>query len=54
MDTAIQTKPNILVVDDQIGMLETFTDILEDRDCNVVTADEGFTAIKKVKEQKTV
>lgn len=51
MDTAIQTKTNILVVDDQIGMLETFTDILEDRDCNVVTADDGFTAIKKAKEQ---
>ena len=46
MDTVIQTKTNILVVDDQIGMLETFTDILEDRDCNVVTADDGFTAIK--------
>ena len=51
MDKAIQTKTNILVVDDQIGMLETFTDILEDRDYKVVTADDGFTAIKKVKEQ---
>jgi two-component system response regulator HydG len=51
MDTAIQTKTNILVVDDQIGMLETFTDILEDRDYNVVTADDGFTAIKKAKER---
>jgi DNA-binding NtrC family response regulator len=49
META--TKTNILVVDDQIGMLETFTDILEDRDCNVVTADNGFAAIKTVKEQ---
>ncbi len=51
MDTAIQTTTNILVVDDQIGMLETFTDILEDRDCNVVTAEDGFAAIKRVKEQ---
>lgn len=51
MNTAIQTKTNILVVDDQIGMLETFTDILEDRDYKVATADDGFTAIKKVKEQ---
>lgn len=51
MDTATKTKTNILVVDDQIGMLETFTDILEDRDYNVATADDGFTAIKKVKEQ---
>jgi len=51
MNTATQTKTNILVVDDQIGMLETFTDILEDRDYNVATADDGFTAIKKVREQ---
>ena len=51
MDTTIQTKTNILVVDDQIGMLETFTDILEDRGFSVVTADDGFTAIEKVKKQ---
>jgi len=51
MDTAMQVKTNILIVDDQIGMLETFTDILEDKEFNVVTADDGFTAIKKVKEQ---
>jgi two-component system response regulator HydG len=51
MDTATKTKTNILVVDDQIGMLETFTDILEDRDYNVATADDGFTAIKKLKAQ---
>jgi len=44
-------KPNVLVVDDQIGMLETFTDILEDRGFSVATADDGFAAIKKVKEQ---
>ena len=42
---------NVLVVDDQIGMLETFTDILEDRGFDVVTADDGFSAIRKVKEQ---
>lgn len=51
MDTAIKIKADILIVDDQIGMLETFTDILEDRDCNVVTAEDGFSAIKKVKDQ---
>lgn len=39
----------ILVVDDQIGMLETFTDILEDKGYNVETAEDGFTAIDKVK-----
>lgn len=40
---------NILVVDDQIGMLETFTDILVDRGFHVETAEDGFTAIDKVK-----
>ncbi|MBI2336700.1 MAG: response regulator [Deltaproteobacteria bacterium] len=40
---------NILVVDDQIGMLETFTDILADRGFRVETAEDGFTAIDKVK-----
>lgn len=40
---------NILVVDDQIGMLETFTDILADRGFHVETAEDGFTAIDKVK-----
>ncbi len=44
-------KANVLVVDDQVGMLETFTDILEDRGFSVVTAEDGFSAIKKVKEQ---
>lgn len=51
MDTSSHEKINILIVDDQIGMLETFTDILEDKGFNVTTADDGFTAIKKVKEQ---
>jgi CheY-like chemotaxis protein len=41
---------NILVVDDQIGMLETFTDILEDKGFHVETAEDGFTAIDRVKE----
>jgi two-component system response regulator HydG len=51
MNATTRTKTNILVVDDQVGMLETFTDILEDKDFNVVTADNGFTAISKTKEQ---
>ncbi len=45
-------KTNVLVVDDQIGMLETFTDILEDRGFSVATAEDGFQAIRKVKEQQ--
>ena len=51
MNTAVQKKAKVLVVDDQIGMLETFTDILEDEGFNVVTADDGFAAIERVKEQ---
>ncbi len=46
----MQEKTSILVVDDQIGMLETFTDILEDKGFSVATAEDGFQAIKKVKE----
>ena len=42
---------NILVVDDQIGMLETFTDILADKGFHVEAAEDGFTAIDKVKEK---
>ncbi len=51
MSIQVQEKTTILVVDDQIGMLETFTDILEDQGFDVVTADDGFTAIDRVKEQ---
>ena len=45
-------KANALVVDDQIGMLETFTDILEDKGFSVATAEDGFQAIRKAKEQQ--
>jgi len=51
MSITMQEKTRVLVVDDQIGMLETFTDILEDKGFGVATADNGFTAIEKVKEQ---
>ena len=51
MTVTMQEKARVLVVDDQIGMLETFTDILEDRGFNVVTADDGFIAIERAKEQ---
>lgn len=47
----MQEKANVLVVDDQIGMLETFTDILEDKGFSVATAEDGFQAIETVKEQ---
>jgi len=51
MTVTMQEKARVLVVDDQIGMLETFTDILEDKGFNVVTAEDGFVAIEKAKEQ---
>jgi len=51
MTVTMQEKARVLVVDDQIGMLETFTDILEDRGFNVVTAEDGFVAIEKAKEK---
>ena len=47
----MQAKADVLVVDDQIGMLETFTDILEHKGFSVATAEDGFQAIKRVKEQ---
>lgn len=50
MESTAQNEFNILVVDDQIGMLETFTDILEDKGFRVQTAEDGFSAIEKTKE----
>ena len=47
----MQAKADVLVVDDQIGMLETFTDILEHKGFSVAIAEDGFQAIKRVKEQ---
>ena len=47
----VQAKADVLVVDDQIGMLETFTDILEHKGFSVATAEDGFQAIERVKEQ---
>lgn len=50
MTTTIEKQINILIVDDQIGMLETFTDILEDKGFCVQTAEDGFSAIEKARE----
>jgi DNA-binding NtrC family response regulator len=46
---AQQTR--VLIVDDQVGMLETLIDILADRGLEVDTADNGYVAIRKMKEQ---
>jgi DNA-binding NtrC family response regulator len=45
-----EKNTRILIVDDQVGMLETFTDILEAKGYHVETAEDGFTAIDKVKQ----
>ena len=45
-------KAEVLIVDDQLGMLETFKDILTDRSYGVDTAEDGYMAIRKAKEKK--
>ena len=47
----MQGKASVLIVDDQIGMLETFADILKDEGFSVTAAEDGFHAIQKVKAQ---
>lgn len=42
----------ILIVDDQPGMLETFTDILAEKGFQADIAEDGFQAIEKVKQTK--
>lgn len=41
-----QVSPNVLIVDDQRNMRLTLKDILEDRGCDVVTAESGDDAVK--------
>lgn len=41
---------NILIVDDEVGMRETLSDILEDMGYHVAIAADGYEAIQKVKE----
>ena len=43
-------KAQILVVDDDIGILETIADILSARGYQVATAEDGFKAIERVRE----
>ncbi|MFC1646336.1 response regulator [Candidatus Omnitrophota bacterium] len=46
----IQSKINVLVVDDEEVLRSLFTDILQDRGYNVVTAVNGLEAQDKVRE----
>jgi DNA-binding NtrC family response regulator len=41
--------PSILIVDDDVGMVETLGDILSARDYDVVKADSGEAAIEHVR-----
>ena len=41
--------PSILIVDDDVGMVETLEDILSARSYDVVTADSGEAAIEHVR-----
>lgn len=45
----MKDKASILLVDDDVGMLETLHDILDDLGYNVEVANNGFIAIEKVK-----
>ena len=41
---------NILLVDDQVGMLETLGDILKERGYNITMANDGSEALERAKE----
>ena len=45
----MKNKANVLIVDDDIEMTETLSDILEDSGYDVESANDGFKAIEKVK-----
>lgn len=47
----LENKANILIVDDDIEMAETLSDILTDLGHHVEIANDGFKAIQKVKDQ---
>lgn len=45
----MRNKANVLIVDDDIEMTETLSDILEDSGYDVEVANDGFKAIERVK-----
>lgn len=50
-DENISLSGNVLIVDDEEGIREILADILEDIGLNVEQADDGDTALEKVKEK---
>jgi len=49
MGKSMDDKASILIVDDEMGMCETLSDILEDMGYHVAIAVDGYEAIEKVK-----
>ncbi len=47
----MKSKANVLIVDDDIEMTETLSDILEDSGYHSEVANDGFSAIERVKVQ---
>lgn len=45
----MRNKTNVLIVDDDIGMTETLSDILDESGYDVEVANDGFQAIERVK-----
>jgi len=48
----MEKKTSILIVDDDKGMTETLSDILEDIDYDVAVSDDGYKAIEMIKKKK--
>ena len=44
------SEPSVLIVDDDVGILETMSDILKDHCFNVAIADNGYMAIELIRE----
>lgn len=48
----MEAKGSILIVDDDVGLSETLSDILEEKGYRVVVAQDGPTAIEEAKKQR--
>ncbi len=49
MNCKVEVQNRILIVDDDIGMTETLSDILSDMDYNTDTVNEGYKAIDMIR-----
>ena len=46
----MDNKGNILIVDDDMGICETLSDIMEDKGYRAFMASDGFEAVEKARE----